>query len=163
MSEPATNVTEAMAAAAKEAGANPKLAQARLKLHAEGAHRQWDAYVPLGVRPDQIIKEGFWTHVGHLLRPADEVRVMSDDLSFRMKVFVRSAGRNFAVVAPCDRLYVFAGKAQPPASASPYRVDYAGPHVKHRVLRGNDVLKQGFDTEDQARQWAKNHEGASRR
>lgn len=130
----------------------------RMKLEVE-ARNPWLFTVPTEVTPEQCMDEGFWQHVSMRLRAGDQMIVVPDNGAWELVLGVIGAGRNYAHVVK-KVLYDLKPLEQQIKIPSIYKVDYHGLHHKWRVLREGQMLRDGFETEQQARQHAANHEAA---
>jgi len=138
------------------------ITQARFSLAVE-ANNRWRIDVPIGVTPEQILKdESYWQHIANFLKPGDEIIVMPDNMAWKLELHVAGAGRLFAHVS----MVSFAELVRPDqlvALPSIYKVEFQGTHHKWAVIRENKPLKDGFETEALARRYAQNHEAAVQR
>jgi hypothetical protein len=112
--------------------------------------------------PAQCLEQDYWQHVAAQLRPGDEILVMPDDLAWKLRLHVIDAGHNWAHVAQ-ESFSKFKTRADMTQVPSIYRIEFAGTTDKWRVLRKDKLLKKGFTTESLARQWAANHQAATKR
>jgi hypothetical protein len=119
------------------------------------------AVVPVGTTIEQMLEPVFWAHVARELQPNFEIIVQPDDGSFYQRLFVRSCGANWAIVAPMDR-YEFGTAETVIAEVQTHQVMWSGPHTKYRVLRLSDkaVVKDGFATKEEAALWLTEHKKA---
>ncbi len=126
---------------------------------AEYTRDLWMADVPRGTTIDDLLDESYWAHVAQLLRPRARIEVMCEDNSYFAELLVMGVGKLYAQVV----LLRAHELTQPIARkvTSPYSVDWSS--GKFRVLRGPDVIKEGFDTEKDAQRWIDNHEEALER
>lgn len=115
-------------------------------------------HAPVGTAPSDPLNPGYWAHVAKRLRPWDEIVVIPEDGSWRAVYFVRAVGRAEAAVAMIE-CREFGTGAEISKTDIPYYVKWGGPSVKHRVHRKdtNDVVKDGFQTAEQAQLWISNH------
>lgn len=123
------------------------------------------ATVEQGTKKEQIIESGFWAHIAARVRPWDRIEVRSDDGIFIAELLVLSAGRNWVKVHLLSFINLTSGDvSQTQAEQQDYAIKFMGPHKKWSVLKGDgasrDYLRDGFDTEAQAREWLRDHEKA---
>lgn len=122
--------------------------------HAEFVQKAYVCRVPPELAFDEVLKPSFWTHVGHMLRPGDEIKVLSTDLSYVARLIVVEAGSLFAKVA-LESKQALEVKSE---DASALTVEFVG--GKHRVRRGSDVMKGDFATKKDAQRWIEDYVSA---
>lgn len=141
----------------KEAPARNVQRPTQLNLETHYTQR-YAIFVPSHVTIDDVLAPGWWAHVAMKLRPGDEVKVIPEDMSWRAVVFVRAVSRVEAIVQTIE--FTELGTAvSTVAPDAPYYVKYGSPSVMFRVHRrdNNEVVKDHFQTKEQAEQWIKNH------
>lgn len=111
-----------------------------------------------GVTLDDMKKPDYWANLGHILRPGDRIEVLPEDFTFFAELIVRDAGQLFAMVETL-RCVTFDGEVAP-VEAGAYRVQWAGPAHKFRVVRTSDgaVIQTGFPNKGAALRYAQNME-----
>lgn len=133
-----------------------KINETRVQLgeQARNVHR---VIAVAGTTLEQILNPEYWSHIAkNRLRIYDLIEVLVEDGSAYYELLVVSVGRTEAHVAlklQMDLQTVAQGALSP----SDYSIKWSGPHTKHRVLRGTDVIKDGFESKEYAEQWLKNH------
>jgi hypothetical protein len=138
------------------------ITQARFGLQVEASNR-WRVDVPMGVTPEQILKdESYWQHIATFLKPGDEIVCMPDNMAWKMELHVAGSGRLFAHVSMTSFVELVQA-SQMVSLPSIYKVEFQGTHHKWAVIRENKPLKDGFETEALARRYAQNHEAAVQR
>lgn len=108
------------------------------------------------VNVEDLTRPAFWGHVAMRLRAGDLIEVLAEDNSFYAEVLVRSARRLDATVS----ILRFVKLEKPELDASiidGYEIKFRGARAKFTVLRGKDVLKDGFDTEEMAQAYLNAH------
>ena len=118
--------------------------------------------VPQGTRPEQVMDESVWAHIGIRLKPGDQIHVMPDDMAWELVLGVYGAGRSYAHVVKkvlYDLVPTEVGEKLP----SIYKIEYKGTTYKWRVERDGRVLREGFESEGLARRYAANHQDAADR
>lgn len=122
----------------------------QLKEHRNPGH--WIC-VPAGVTVEDLMQPAFWANVARKLKPSSTIEVHWDDASQFAEVYCVSAGRNWASVSLLRHQKL--ERAALPQQASQYAISFNGPIDKFRVARLNDnaVIRAGFGTEMEARQW----------
>lgn len=119
--------------------------------------RIWQVVVPPSITPEQLCEPSLWAQAAKKLRPLDVLDVISDDgrMAAQLRVISASPGIG-ATVMPIAGMYLTEqGKPSPSAhNSTGARVRYEGPQRKYSVQRSDGtVLKEGFDSEDQAHQY----------
>lgn len=134
----------------------PPLSPRRLK-PAEGEYNRWSVVVDHGVKPTDLLKTDFWQHHTKMLRPFDEIRAIAEDGSFCMWLLVLGTGPLDAKVASIG--VVDMDPLDPDEYEVPkgYAVKYGGQISKWRAMRGNDVIKDGFNSRSEAQRWLGSH------
>ncbi len=134
------------------------LTMSRFQLAAE-KRNVWRVEVEVGTTVEQVMDEAFWANVGSMLRPGDEIQVLPDDYSWRVDLHVAGAGRLYAHVVQLAH-YKLVSTTAPRKVPSIYKVEFAGAHLKWRILRKGEPLLDGFATESLARRAAAEHQKA---
>jgi hypothetical protein len=123
---------------------------------AEFVRREWRASVPPDTTVEEMIHPGFWGHVAAQLRTGDEITVVAEDNSFYYKFFVRFARRLEASVSLLQRVELEPAAVTDEITAQ-YEVKFRGQRSKWTILRGKDVLRDGFESEGQAKAYLDDH------
>jgi hypothetical protein len=139
----------------------PPIPLARFGLEAE-YNQRWRATTPQGVSPEQVCDQAYWANVCAHFNPGDEITVMPDDMAWKMVLQVLGCGKLYAHVAVLH-FYDFMKISPHEDLPSVYRVEFAGSHVKWRVLREGKPMRDGFRSRTEAARWAANHEAALNR
>lgn len=110
-----------------------------------------------GTAFSDILKDEYWSLVGHKFKPGDIVEIHAEDGSYFAELYVRAAGRNWAKMALLRKVDL-----EPVAIAlgSPeFEAAWKGPHRKFSVVRlsDNQIIKDSFDTREQAIDYIKSH------
>lgn len=106
-----------------------------------------------GTTLEDALKPEFWVHLGHKLRPCDQLELLPEDMSFYAKVIVKDAGRLWANVALLQVVDLDPiGTISQEPMLDEYDVQWSGPHDKFRVIRKSDktVMAKGFKSKDTA-------------
>lgn len=125
--------------------------------HLKQAEYQRTVYMaspPAGTTVEQMKRPDYWANTGHLFRPGDRIEVLPEDMAFFAEFIVRDAGRLYANVHVL-RNVEFDDEVKP-IEAGDYRVQWAGPAHKFRVMRTSDnsVIQTGFSTKGAALRFA---------
>lgn len=123
---------------------------------AEQKRAEHVAYPLAGTTLEQILKPDYWMHVARDLKMFDHIEAIVEDGSAYYELLVVSVGRTEARVAVLNKVDL-SSVPQGLLSESEYSIGWGGPHAKHRIKRGNEVIKDGFESRDLAEQWLKNH------
>lgn len=129
------------------------LTENHLKL-AEYQRNVWLASPSAGTTVEDMKKPDYWANTGHTFRPGDRIEVMPEDMAFFAEFIVRDAGALFANVHAL-RVVEFGDEVKP-VEAGEYRVQWAGPHDKFRVMRTSDnaIIQKGFASKSAALRFA---------
>lgn len=113
--------------------------------------------VEAGTPLAEVMKPEYWANIT-LLRAGCRIWVYAEDESFWAELFVRRVGQGYALVHEL-RSGQLGARADAPTPTEGYEIQFRGPVVKHRVVRKSDghVLKQGLDSEEDARLWLREH------
>lgn len=127
---------------------------------------EWDvgnvfvAKIPTGSPFEQCLVPEYWASVAHVLRKGDEIKCLAEDMSWRAVVYVRSVsgpgGNSMNNRAGVDEVeYKEFKPVDRGLMAKSHSVENKGLHLKWCVIQneGNRILKEGFDTEEQALIW----------
>lgn len=110
-----------------------------------------------GTAFEDVLKDAYWSLVGYKFKPGDLVEVHAEDGSYFAELYVRAAGRNWAKMALLRKIDL-----EPVAVAigSPeFEATWKGPHRKFSVVRlsDNQIIKDGYETREQAIEYIKSH------
>lgn len=112
---------------------------------------------------EQVLDPSFWEHISQFLRPTDTITVIREDIGWKMVLFVRDAGHNWANVVE-ESFQDFGGSMTPQDQLpSRYKIDWAGTQNKWRVQFDGKPLKDGFASKELAHKFAANHALALKR
>lgn len=138
----------------------PKLLGKELK-EANHVRNVWSANVPAGTRLESLSYPEFWANVSARFRPNDRIEIMPPDGAYFAEFIVRSAGPNWAHVEIL-RVHKFVSAESVVNKAQSHEIKWGSPKTKFRVWRLSDktVVKDGFDTPEQAAEWVAANEKA---
>lgn len=147
---------QAIASTHAEAASNRVLQPRRVVL-AESVFNNWHVIVDPGVTREDLERPSFWCHHTKMLRRRDIVHVDCADGSFDAELKVRAVGPKDVLmhVRRFDVLEVVAPNALDLPSG--YAINWAGDISKWRVLRGRDLIRDGFETQGHAQSWLGTH------
>lgn len=123
---------------------------------AEYTRREWHAVVPASTTVEDLCTPAYWSHVAGQLRTGDEITVVSEDNSFYVKLFVRFAKRLEASVSLLQKVDLEPAVLTEDIIGE-YEVKFRGQRSKWTIMRGKDVLRDGFESEGQARAYLADH------
>jgi hypothetical protein len=123
---------------------------------AEYIRREWRITVDPATTLDDMMNPGYWAHVAAQLRTGDEITAVAEDNSFYAKFFVRFARRLEASVSLIQHVELEA-VAVTTELASEYSIKFRGQRSKFTILKGKEVLRDGFETENQAKAYLEDH------
>lgn len=115
-------------------------------------------YCPEAGTPlEHLLRPEYWASIKQL-RTNAHIYVDAEDGSYWAELKVLKVGQGFAKVMVLRHVDL-ADAGADPSIADGYDIQFRGPIVKHRVVRlkDNHVLKQGLDTEEDARAWLRDH------
>lgn len=110
-----------------------------------------------GTSFDNILKDAYWSMVGYKLKPGDIIEVHAEDGSYFAELYVRASGRNWAKVALLRKIDLEPISLE---HGSPeFEAAWKGPHRKFSVVRlaDNQIIKDSFETREQAVEYIKGH------
>lgn len=126
---------------------------------AEYLRQHWRIVVDHDATLEDLKRPSFWSNVAAMLRPGDKIEAVWEDSSRYVELMVLMAKRLEASVMviidterTADNTTVIDQNV-----AEEYVVSFRGQRAKYSVMRGKEVVKSGFDTEDEARDWLKGH------
>lgn len=110
-----------------------------------------------GTKIEDLLSEAYWSMVAYKFKPCDIIEVHAEDGSYFAELYVRAAGKNWAKMALLRKVDL-----EPVAAAigSPeYEVTWKGPHRRFSAVRttDNEIVKDGFETREQAVEYVKSH------
>ena len=115
----------------------------------------------LGIAIEDVCKPSYWANVARQMRPGDKIELLSPMGDWWALLIVRNVGKVEAAVSVLFHKVLDSAPAIT-APESPYEVRYRGPTVRFSVLRKDNqsVVKEHFQTKEEAEMWVKNHEKA---
>lgn len=141
----------------------PVLMPERCQL-AEYKRRDWVADVEVGRSVADVLKPSYWAHMAPQFQPYDHIEARADDGKWVAFLIVQYCEKSYAKVV-IDRVIEFKENAEVPSASVAFKVDWKGPHYRFAVIRNSDsqMIHSGCKTREEASEWMKNHEAASRR
>lgn len=134
----------------------PTIRESRVKL-TEFARQSHHVVPEEGTKFDDILREEYWAAVAVGFKPGDLIEIHAEDGSFFAELYVRACGRNWAKMALLRKVELEPIEA---AVASPeFEAAWKGPHRKFAVIRLSDsaIIRDGFETREQAGEYIKSH------
>ena len=121
----------------------------------EAVQSFFTATAPANTPREALVDPVFWTHAARKLRPLSEIRVIAQDSSWYAHIFVMySAGLDIKLheLGYWELGEIDAGVG---AENSEFKVVWAGPTAKFRVIRkvDNVVMQSGFSDKNTAAVW----------
>lgn len=116
----------------------------------------------VGVRPDQVMHPDYFQHMALILKVNDRIEVLALDGSFDAELRVVHIGNNRVTTRAlrfCDQRGVavpdkadWLGEEATPDEADQdgFKVEWAGPAHRFRIIRGGDVIEIGLQTREAA-------------
>ena len=158
MAVPAAQVPAQVAEAEKK---HPQLQMVHFKL-ADQIRNIWSATVERHIIQENFLDETFWAHVAKMLRTGDRIEIMPEDNAYFAELMVLATGRLYAQVE-LMRFVAFDKPSPQAGAAAEFRIDWGGSISKYRILRNDDVLSEGHETEKAALRWRDGHIDALKR
>lgn len=133
------------------------LPEARIQLAEFGRNVYMMSPEP-GTSDNDLLESDYWSHVARRFKPCDRIEVYAEDGSSLIELHVLSAGPNWAKVVKLNK-YDFVGSKKQAAAPIGHSVKFSNPIKKWRILRDVDssVLKDGFETEEAAHHYLREH------
>lgn len=130
-----------------------QLAPNRFDLSINGIrHNVFRCRPELKTPPSAMLDQGYWAHVSVKMRMGDIVEVLPEDCSYFSRLLVLDAGKLYAKVAVIEHVEI--NKADDEIEdVSGYEIKWRGPSARYGVIRGKDVLKDGFVSKLEAKTW----------
>jgi hypothetical protein len=148
--------TTVEAQADKQKIANLALQSERVK-PAEGKFNTWHVDADHGITKADLERTSFWVHNAKLFRPRDHVHVYCVDNSFYAWLIVTGVGpKDVKMHVRCfDNLDpIEPGSMDVPLG---YSIVWRGSIAKFGVLRGTDLIREGFEHRSEASRWIGSH------
>lgn len=119
----------------------------------------YDVYVPVGTRPEDIENPDFWSlYAEKFTNHYDELRVICDDGSWLARCIVLQHARTWAKVKILETFKL--DQVEDYGESDAYEVAWKGPVNKWCVLRKSDgdILKKQLPSREDAHTWMTEHE-----
>lgn len=116
---------------------------------------------------ETVLDPTYFAHVAHMVRPGDEITVVSEDDSFRLELLVADTGPQWVrtrVLHKWDwskaKEAETAEKVAKPLVTAPYKRVWKGPHDLHCIQRTSDgmLVQKGIREKGEADKIAANYE-----
>jgi len=142
--------------APKKDPVKPQLSPTALSLFEHNSLR-YDAEIPMGVKPEDLLEPTFWAHHASKLRPWNEIRARAVDGTWMGNYLVLDCSRTWARVHQLsfhrfttgDQADTLASETDVKVYMGKHQVKFRGAH-KWTILQGSDVIKEGFATKEEA-------------
>lgn len=110
-----------------------------------------------GTPIEALFEPQFWAHVSAKMKPRDRIEVDAEDGSYFVELRVEDAGRLYAKVVLLRRVDLL--PSEPAEQAADYKIMWAGPHAKWRIVRTKDkgLVKDGLETRQAAELYLTSH------
>ena len=133
----------------------PRLAQAEFK------RNYWSAVLEAGTTVEEIQEPMYWSYVGTKLRQFDRIEAIEESGAYFVELLVTACDRNWAnvFVLQVHELAKKGALVSPSKPDESFKVEWAGPHHKWRIVRtaDNEVIRKEFQTEAEAAAWLADH------
>jgi hypothetical protein len=123
-----------------------KLLPARFKVAVQVSN-DWSAVVEAGTPFEQIKDDqAFWSHVQRFVRVGDTIQIRADDGAYYARLYARAVGAQGVKVEVLE-YHDFSKLEAVTDNSDEYKVEWAGPHHKFRIVRVADdvVMQSGFN------------------
>lgn len=127
---------------------------------AEYERRVFVATPEAGTKLEEMLSPGYWAHVAPRLTPWSRIEVRAEDGAFYAEMLVLSCERNWAKMFVLNKYDLIpADLMMMPSASDEFKIEFAGPHHKWRVVRLSDkeVLRTGYQTKEEANTWLNGH------
>lgn len=133
-----------------------QLATDRIQL-AQHMRNIWYVTPEYGTPVEALLEPQFWAHVSAKMKPRDRIEVDAEDGSYFVELRVEDAGRLFAKVVVLRRVDLSPTEAA--EQSTDYKVMWAGPHAKWRIVRAVDkgLVKDGLESRQAAELYLASH------
>ena len=137
---------------------SPIIHPTRMKL-AENERQDWIVNAELSHTVEDLTNPGYWAHMAALLTPYDHIEVRAEDGSWIANLIVIQTDRSWAKVMLTSKFNLLDTEALP-SNIAQHKVEWKGPQHRFAVIRLVDqaVVKNGFQTKDEATGWMREHE-----
>lgn len=136
---------------------NSKVLAAGRMRPAEAMWRTHAVLVETGTEPGAVLEAGFWSHVATKLRPLDRIEVMDDSATWVCALIVCAASASEAIVAPLWSAELKSDASLSAPAESAFRPRWMGHKRKWAVLKGENVLREGMQSREEAEIWISSH------
>lgn len=118
------------------------------------------ATVPTGVTLADIQDGKYWTNIAKTLHITDRIEVVSEDGSFFAELYVTSVVQSLVRVKLMRHVDLTSVGEIPVGEESEFEVKFRGQIAKHTVQnkKTKEVIKDGFSTQAEAKQWLLSYE-----
>lgn len=108
----------------------------------EFQHTEWDAFIPNGLTPQNLLVPGFWAIHASRFKPFDEIRARAEDGTWLARYVVLEAGRTWARLQQLELHHLGTQDVSLTKAADQARDDARkGFEIKHRGPRGWSVVR----------------------
>lgn len=136
-----------------------KINLARMK-EAQFVRNLWVVTVEQGTTREDLLDPAFWSLVSTQFRPYDRIEARCDTGTFFAEYLILSCSRTYAKVKELSWISLVTQDVEmTQENQEEFEYRYRGPHAKHGIIRKSDnaVMKDGFDSKEQALDWLVNH------
>lgn len=126
---------------------------------AEYAYERWRITVENGTTIEDLTRPAFYAHVATHFRPGSIIEAMPDNRAFFAELIVIDSGQQYVKTAVLREVKLEAVSAAGANLFPGYSAEFAGDHLKWRVIRESDrkSLKDGLPSQTDAFSWLSNH------
>lgn len=124
------------------------LAESNFRL-AQYVTNRWSVTLDDATPYGRVFEPDYWSNVARKLQIGDIVELHAESGSWFAELYVVGAHRLAAKVVELRKVDL-ASSPEVSDLASPLSVKWRGPNGKWAVMRGNDVMQSGFQTQEEA-------------
>lgn len=128
-----------------------QLAPRRLKLGINGhGYNVWRITPEDDTPVEAMSDRHYWAHVANKFRPGDILQVVPEHFEYFAEFMVKEVAPLYAIVS-----HIHTRDLQRKSDDAPkgYEVRWRGPSAKYGVVKGKDVIKDGFAEKADAVEW----------
>lgn len=114
----------------------------------EYATNRWVVSPSVSTTYERVLEPDYWQHIGFNLRPGDIIEVHPETGEYWAELMVRSATRVEANVVELRKKDFSAETVR--ANVTPVSVEWKGPVRKYALVRGGQIVADGFQTKEEA-------------
>lgn len=109
---------------------------------------------------EEVLAPSSWAHIAQKIKIGSRIEVMPEDGSYFAELLVQDVGAQWLKLVVLRHVEIT--PAEKVVEDEIFKIQWAGPNAKYRVLRIADLenMKDGFVTKTQASDWIREHKKA---